>query len=151
MNYYKNNKDDIKKIDDAELPITLEKDSYYIKGKIDLILNQDGNYTLIDFKSQQKINSEDLLQKYKLQMATYSNLIQQKNGIDVDEAYIYWTGEENPQDAKMKLKIKDNDIKKANHHFDSVVEKITGRNYKVKENPPKKICRECDFRYNCNE
>ncbi|MCK8825794.1 ATP-dependent DNA helicase [Fuchsiella alkaliacetigena] len=150
INYYKNNEDMINKIDEVELPITVEKPSYYINGKIDLILNEKGNYKLVDFKSQQKIESKKLLKKYKLQMATYSNLIQTKHGVDIKEAYIYWTGEDDPQKAKMPLEIESKDITKADNHFDNVVGKIINNNFNVKEKPSNKICKECDFRYNCD-
>ncbi|MGM0411401.1 MAG: ATP-dependent DNA helicase [Bacillota bacterium] len=151
LNYYVNNKSELKKVNEAEMPVAIEKDDYYINGKIDLVLNDSGNYELVDFKSQKKIESPNLLKKYELQMATYSNLIKQKYGIEVKDAYIYWAGEKDPSDAKMSLEIEDEDVKKADDHFDNIVNKIQNKEFEVEETPPRKICRECDFRYACQE
>lgn len=151
INYYNNNKDIISRVKEAEVSITIEKPKYYLNGNIDVVLGEDNKYELWDFKSQQKTDFVGVMDKYKLQMATYVSLIKNKLGIDVERTYIYWTSEDNKDSAKMLIDVKQVDIENANKHFDSVVDKILSKNYTVVEKPPKKICRECDFRYCCTE
>lgn len=151
INYYNNNKSIIPRVKETEVSLTVEKDNYYLNGKIDVIVGEDGGYELWDFKSQSKTEFAGVIDKYRMQMATYVDLIEKKLGINVDRTFIYWTSEENINKAKMPVNVSSNDVSRAEKHFDDVVNNILTKNYKIVSKPNKKTCRECDFRYQCNE
>ncbi|MCC3145800.1 ATP-dependent helicase [Halanaerobium sp. Z-7514] len=151
IRYYKNNQDLIGKISESELNISIEKPDYFISGKIDIIIDDDGKYKLVDLKATKPEESEEKLEQYRLQLATYANLLKDKHGIDIENAMIYYTGAKNQKEAKMNISIEDKDFQKANDKFDNIVRKIKNEEFILKNLPPKKICSECDFRFFCNQ
>jgi DNA helicase-2/ATP-dependent DNA helicase PcrA len=151
IRYYKNNQDLIGKISESELNISIEKPDYFISGKIDIIIDDDGKYKLIDLKATKPEESEEKLEQYKLQLATYANLLKDKHGINIENAMIYYTGVKNPGEAKVSISIEDKDFQEANDKFDNIVRKIKDEEFSLEKLPPKKICSECDFRFFCNQ
>ncbi|ADQ14485.1 ATP-dependent DNA helicase [Halanaerobium hydrogeniformans] len=151
IRYYKNNQELIEKISESELNISIEKPDYFISGKIDIILDDEGKYHLIDIKATKPEESEEKMEKYKFQLATYANLLKNKHEVNIENAMIYFTGAKNPEEAKVNISINDKDFKEANYKFDNIVKKIQNEKFALESFPPKKICRECDFRFFCNQ
>ncbi|MFW6030356.1 MAG: CRISPR-associated protein Cas4 [Halanaerobiales bacterium] len=134
---------------ESELNISIEKTDYFISGKIDIIIKDDGKYKLVDLKSTKPEKSEEKIEQYKLQLATYANLLKDK--INIDNAIIYYTGAKNPGEARVNIPIDNKDFQEANDKFDNIVRKIKDEEFSLENLPPKKICSECDFRFFCKQ
>jgi len=151
LNYIKNNQDELHRIIETEVPITVEKGTYYLTGKIDLLLGEDGKLEVMDFKAQKRpIEPNDPRIKSNVkQLAIYAHVLDQKYDKKPDRLYVYWTGEDNKNKALMHIPIGSHDIDSAGRHFDEVVEKIRNKDFQVRTKPPTRICLDCDFRHNC--
>jgi len=151
LNYFKNNQEQLKRVIETEVPIAVEKDTYYLSGKIDLLLGEDGKLEVLDFKSQRRPEDDNdpRFGSCKKQLSVYAHALDVKHGTKPERLYVYWTGEENKNKALMEFGITDQDIDEAGRHFDEVVEKINKKDFTIKTKPPQRICLECDFRHNC--
>ena len=64
--------------------------SSQIQGIIDLYYtNQNGNITLVDFKTDNLEKEEMFVQKYKLQLDIYRRALEKLTGMNVEKTYIY--------------------------------------------------------------
>lgn len=64
--YFKNNKDIFRRVIETEVDVSVEKDSYIISGKVDLLLGKDRELEVLDFKSQPRPNAKDpMTERYK--------------------------------------------------------------------------------------
>jgi len=151
VNYHENNKSLIRKINKAELSINIERPEYFINGKIDIIVDDNGKYKLIDLKATKPEESKEKIEQYKMQLATYSNLVKEKHDIEIDEALIYYTGANKPDDSLINLKLDNLEYQKANKKFDEIAEKINNQEFNLIEVPSNKVCKECDFRFYCDQ
>lgn len=153
LNYYNNNREELKRVIETEVPIAVEKETYYLSGKVDLLLGDDGKLEVIDFKSQRipEDKNDPRLGSYQKQLTIYAHALDVKHGKKPERLYVYWTGEEDKNKALMQFPVTARDIDQAGRHFDDVVEKIINKDFTVQKKPPKRICLDCDFRYNCRE
>lgn len=155
-NYLKNSPDILNRVRQTEVPIVVDKQSYYLTGIIDVLLGEDGKWELLDFKANQRIDDADnlRLQNYKLQLATYGRAIEEKLGIRPERFSIYWTGEREKKKAYMPLAISRSDMEAAHDHFDAVARSIMAGNFALtpprKHKLDRKVCQECDFRWGCS-
>ncbi len=61
-----------------------------IQGVIDLYFeNEDGSYTLVDFKTDNIIDKEEFVSRYKLQLDIYKDALAYINGYRIKNTYIY--------------------------------------------------------------
>jgi DNA helicase-2/ATP-dependent DNA helicase PcrA len=51
MNYFRQNCDEMRRVIQTEVDVSLEKDGYILVGKVDLLLGSDGKLELLDFKN----------------------------------------------------------------------------------------------------
>jgi DNA helicase-2/ATP-dependent DNA helicase PcrA len=150
LNYFRNNKDMISKVQETEYEVVLEKSNYYLKGILDLIRGEDGKIDILDFKAQPRPEPENsALECYRRQLAVYSHIVKEKKGIEPARTIIYWTGEEEKSKAIMEIGISDEKVKDVADHFDKIVRKIRNKEFEVSNKPDKKVCDECDFRHCC--
>lgn len=149
LNYFKNNQDSLKRIVETEVDITVEKDTYYLTGRVDLIRGKDGKLELVDFKSQERPKSNDrIVSSCHKQLATYTHGLKEM-GKNPERAIAYWTGEADKKNAVMEMPISEKDVDAAAKHFEEVVKRIRKKDFRIPPNIDKKICRDCDFRHNC--
>jgi DNA helicase-2/ATP-dependent DNA helicase PcrA len=151
LKYVDRHKDSWDTIKEAEVEVSLVKDQYILKGKIDLIKGKNGTVEIIDFKSGDKPdieNDSDALDRNKRQLEVYSHLVEQLTGEIVSRMHLYYTKEEkgNPYISFEKKNLSvENTIKE----FDTIVNKIESQDFSIKERP-KKICGDCDMRFYCD-
>ena len=50
MNYFRQNKQELKRIVETEVDVSVEKDGYILTGKIDLLMGSDGRMELLKIK-----------------------------------------------------------------------------------------------------
>lgn len=150
LNYWKNNLDQIARVVETEIDVSLEKDGYILNGAIDLVLADDGSLEVLDFKAQSRPPADSpIITTYYKQLCIYAHLLQQRQGRTPDRLLIYWTGEETRTEAVMEFKYDPSDVGDAVSHFDRVVREIQSQNFLVPAPPDKKVCTECDFRQLC--
>ncbi|MGM0806465.1 MAG: ATP-dependent helicase [Bacillota bacterium] len=148
--YIELHKDDWKKIKGAEVELSLVKENYIIKGQIDLIRGNAGTVEIIDFKSEKKPKlDQERLNHYQKQLEVYAYLVEEKENLKVSKMHLYYTGEteKSPYISFEKSALA---VKETIKAFDSTVQNIEKRSYRVK-NRPKQHCPNCDMRYYCNK
>ncbi len=151
MNYFRQNQDEMSRVLETEVDVSLEKDDYILTGKVDLLLGGDGKLELLDFKtSQRPTNSPDLIAAYERQLCTYAHILEQRYNKHVDRLLLYWTSEARKEDALMVLPYQPECADKAGMHFDTTVGRVQAREFSVLTAPEAKICQECDLRTLCH-
>jgi DNA helicase-2/ATP-dependent DNA helicase PcrA len=150
INYFIQNYDILAKIVETEVEVSVEKLTYILSGKIDLIFEENGTYNILDFKTDQKPESDDpLLQLYYKQLYIYAYILKERYGVYPKKLYIYWTSIADREQALVEIPFNENDIRRAGEYFDTIITFIQNKKFKVKEAPKQKICRECDFKKHC--
>lgn len=136
---------------EAEVELSLLKDTYVLTGNVDLIQAEDGAWEIIDFKSEKKpdlIDDAYKLARYRRQLQIYAHLFEEKRGVRVERMALYYTGEEagNP---RITFPRETADIKGTIDQVDSVIGRIIAKDYGMQERP-EKLCKNCDFRSFCD-
>lgn len=139
------------RLKEAEVDISMVKDTYILSGSVDLIRGDGDTVELIDFKAEKKpdlVRDRERLQQYRKQLEVYAHLVEERTGHRVSRTHLYYTGEEsgNPFISWDK---DDKAIDRTMADFDRIVGRIEGRDYRMKSRPGKK-CEDCDMRYYCD-
>lgn len=139
------------RIKEAEVEISLVKDTYILKGSVDLIRGEQGTVEIVDFKSEKKPDLErdqERLKQYQRQLEVYAHLVEERTGQKVSKMHLYYTGEEsgNPY---VTFEKNPKAIAGTIAEFDKVVGRIEGRDYGMKARPHK-MCVDCDMRPFCD-
>ncbi len=139
------------RLKEAEVDISMVKDTYILSGSVDLIRGEGDTVELIDFKAEKKpdlVRDRERLQQYRKQLEVYAHLVEKRTGHRVSRTHLYYTGEEsgNPfitwdKDSKA--------IDRTMADFDRIVGRIEGRDYRMRARPGKK-CEDCDMRFYCD-
>lgn len=151
MNYFDQNQDMIGRIVETEVDVSVEKEGRYIlTGRVDLLVGVDDKLELLDFKSQPKPDPGDpRAERYYQQLLMYAHILEQRYGKQPDRLALYWTGENNRQNALMTFPYDPAKVNAAAQHFESVVTQIMSGDFRVKSPPAQRVCLECDFRTYC--
>jgi DNA helicase-2/ATP-dependent DNA helicase PcrA len=151
MNYFRQNRDEMRRVIQTEVDVSLEKEGYILAGKVDLLLGGDGKLELLDFKtSPRPKDSPELIAGYERQLCTYAHILQRRHGRHVDRLLLYWTSEARKEDALMVLPYDPRRVEEAGLHFDETVRRIQAREFTVTTPPEAAICKECDLRMLCH-
>jgi len=151
MNYFRQNRDEMRRIIQTEVDVSLEKNGYILTGKVDLLLGGDGKLELLDFKtSPRPKENPELIAAYERQLCLYAHILEQRYGHRVDRLMLYWTSEPTKEDALMVLPYEPRKVEEAGRYFDQVVARIQAKEFKVKAPPEPGICKECDLRLLCH-
>lgn len=150
MNYFRQNRDEMRRVIQTEVDVSLEKDGYILSGKVDLLLGGDGKLELLDFKtSPRPTDSPTLLDAYERQLCTYAHILERRYDKRVDRLFLYWTAEAQKDKALMAFPYRPERIDEAGRYFDEVVARIQAGEFQVKQPPETAICKECDLRGLC--
>ena len=69
---------------------TLEDgENLFLQGIIDTAFEEDGEWILVDYKTDRVKSGEDLIKRYKIQMDLYKEALQRLTGMPVKGSYIY--------------------------------------------------------------
>lgn len=153
QNYAEHEKNNWSRIKEAEVDVSFIEQDYILKGKVDLIRNDNGHVDIVDFKSEKKpdINSKigrEHLEQYKRQLQIYAHIIEGKYGEKVDNMHLYYT---NAEDENPYISFARNDLAIAQtiDKVSDVVHKIERKDYSM-ERRVESQCGNCDMRYYCN-
>ena len=151
LNYFRQNRDEMRRVIQTEVDVSLEKDGYILAGKVDLLLGGDGKLELLDFKtSPRPKDSPELIAAYERQLCTYAHILERRHGRHVDRLLLYWTSEARKEDALMVLPYEPRRVEEAGLHFDDTVRRIQAREFAVRTPPEAAICKECDLKVLCH-
>ena len=155
LNYKNRQAGNWDQIIEAEVDVSLVKDTYILNGTIDLIQGENETVEIVDFKSERlkpDINSpedREKLNRYRRQLEIYAHLVEERTGYEVSRMHLYYTGEEsgNPYISFLKKRAK---IEETMAAFDRVVELIESKNYAMSGvEKCDKLCSNCDMRFYC--
>ena len=150
MHYFLQNQEEMQRVIETEVDVSVEKDGYILTGKVDLLLGGDGRLELLDFKtSPRPAHSPALLAGYERQLCTYAHILETRYGKRPDRLLLYWTAEPRKQDALMEFPYRPERVAAAGTYFDQVVAKILQKDFTMQAPPEPNICKECDFRRYC--
>lgn len=150
MNYFRQNRQEMRRVVETEVDVSVEKEGYVLTGKVDLLMGADGKLELLDFKTTEKpINSPDLIAAYERQLATYAHILEVRHGKRPERLMLYWTSEPNKEEALMELPYRPEVVEEAGAYFDQVVGRIQNKEFAVVQPPEPKICKECDMKTFC--
>lgn len=150
MSYFRQNREEMGRVIQTEVDVSLEKNGYILSGKVDLLLGGDGKLELLDFKtSPRPTDSPALLATYERQLCTYAHILERRYEKLVDRLLLYWTAEERKDKAVMAFPYCPERIEEAGHYFDHVVARIQAEEFRVTQPPEATICKECDLRGLC--
>ena len=151
LDYFNQNRDEMSRVIQTEVDVSLEKDGYILSGKVDLLLGGDGKLELLDFKtSPRPKHSPELIAAYERQLCTYAHIMERRHGRHVDRLLLYWTSEPRKQDALMVLPYDPKRVEEAGLYFDETVRRIQAREFAVTTPPEAAICKECDLKILCH-
>jgi DNA helicase-2/ATP-dependent DNA helicase PcrA len=151
INYFRQNQDEMRRVIQTEVDVSLEKDGYILTGKVDLLLGGDGKLELLDFKtSPRPKESPELIAAYERQLCTYAHILEHRHGRHVDRLLLYWTSEPRKEEALMVLPYDPRKVEEAGRHFDETVRRIQAHEFEVRMRPEPAICKECDLRLLCH-
>lgn len=151
MNYFRQNQEEMQRVIETEVDVSVEKDGYILTGKVDLLMGGDGRLELLDFKTSPKpVDSPALLTTYERQLCTYAHILEQRYGKRPDRLLLYWTAEPRKADALMAFPYRPERVVEAGVYFDQVVAKILRKDFTIQTVPEKTICKECDLRRFCH-
>jgi DNA helicase-2/ATP-dependent DNA helicase PcrA len=151
MNYFRQNREEMRRVIQTEVDVSLEKEGYILPGKVDLLLGGDGKLELLDFKtSPRPTDSPALLDAYERQLFTYAHILERRYDKRVDRLLLYWTAEERKEKAVMAFPYRPERIDEAGRYFDQVVARIQAEEFQVTQPPEAAICKECVVRLLCH-
>ena len=136
---------------ETEVEVSLVKDTYLLKGHVDLIRGEEGTVEIVDFKSETKpdlVSEREKVDRYRRQLEVYAHIIEGRTGHKISKMHLYYTGEDdsNPyitfdKDARS--------IEKTMEVFDGVVERIENKDFEIASRPDR-LCRNCDMKAYCD-
>jgi len=148
--YWKQNREYLDGVEEAEVDVSLEKDSYVLVGSIDLVSNSDGTFEILDFKTGPMPEAGDaLLDSYYRQLCIYAHIYQGRTGRKPDQLVLYWTGEYERETARMVFPYIESDVDLAMDYFEAIVGEIAAQNFIMEHAPDANVCKECDFKSYC--
>lgn len=143
-------------IKEAEVPVSLQKETYILEGQIDLIQGKGDTVEILDFKSGDKpdVNTTDkdereCLDRYKRQLEIYSHIVEQRYGKKVSRMHLFYTAEESGNPL-ISYNFDSSAINQTINHVTEVVEKIESKNFKLTSKRKGKQCTECDLKCFCD-
>lgn len=121
---------------------------HYVQGFIDVIEEKDGFVQLVDYKTS---NKGDITPQYRLQLAIYAVLYQEKHGRPPDEVGIYFL-KHDPNEPKM-LSVDEDLMKEALFEIEQVHMSTESENIADYPKKPGPLCKyrtgQCDFYEKC--
>lgn len=157
FNYRDQNKGLWHRIKEAEVDVSLVKEDYILRGKIDLVEGENNTVELVDFKSGEKpdVNTRDeykrrMLNQYRRQLEIYAYLVEERYGQKVSAMHLYYPKEENGN-PRITYRYQRKDIENTIEAFEDVVKKIERKDFSMEGyRRNEKHCSDCDLRFYCN-
>lgn len=150
-NYVSQNLVEMQHIEEIEVDVPIEKDTYVLTGRIDVLRKHNGVLELLDFKTDYRPEPDDpRLVDYERQLCIYASVLEKRHGIRPERLILYWTKESRREDAVMAFRYSPEMVERVGHSIDSIVASITEKKFRI-TTPPEKdgVCRGCDIQHTC--
>lgn len=151
IRYYEREQKNFDHLKEAEVEVSFVKESYILKGKIDLIRGKGDTVEIIDFKSEGKpdVNTErQELEQYRRQLEIYAHIVEGRQNVKVSKMHLYYTGEDSGNPF-VTFDRGNSNIDGTINEIDKVVARIENKDFAIKERPLKS-CKNCDIRFHCD-
>ncbi len=144
-----------RRVERAELPVSVKKEGFYLKGVIDVLLRGEDGLEIWDFKSMKnpkREGRERLLETYQKQLKFYGMMLSQK-GKKVSRLALCFLNEYLEKDPE-PLEFFDPEQEEGFwEEVKGVLKKIeeckSKNSWPFPEAPDVKTCKACDFRFCC--
>ena len=136
---------------ETEVEVSLVKDTYLLKGHVDLIRGEGDTVEIVDFKSERKpdlFGERERLDRYRRQLEVYAHIIEGRTGHKISKMHLYYTGEED-SNPYVSFDKNTRSIDRTMTAFDGVVERIEAKNFEISARPAK-LCKNCDMKAYCD-
>ena len=141
--YIEDEKDNFKYIKKVEASEFRVENNYILYGQIDLILEDENEIKIIDFKTG-KYNEIEFSSNYRQQLSLYKLLLQKKYDKEI-KTYLYYLEED---ESKKEILIDDEDLKEDFENINKTVQDILNKKFpKIPYN--QNICGLCEFKNYC--
>ncbi|MGL4999102.1 MAG: ATP-dependent helicase [Cetobacterium sp.] len=128
----------------AEKNIFILRGDYTIEGTLDLIIEEDDGFKIIDFKTGTDSLDKENLEKYILQIKLYCYLLSLNSSKKVIGGEIYFVKTE----KKIEIKYSFGDEKEILEEFDEISQNILEGKFSEKSTSKEK-CLKCEFKKHC--
>ena len=146
VDYFKNYKEIYQNIKDCEIKVSFIRDEYIIEGIADLVIEKDGEFEIIDFKTG-KLGKN--IEEYKSQLRIYAMLLSEKYQKKIKKAKLFYITEKR-ENKIIEVSINEDEIENTIKNFDIVAKKIVNNDFEV-EYTPKKLCENCILKKYCEK
>ena len=136
---------------ETEVEVSLVKNTYLLKGHVDLIRGEGNTVEIVDFKSERKpdlFGERERLDRYRRQLEVYAHIIEGRTGHKISKMHLYYTGEEN-SNPYVSFDKNTCSIDRTMAAFDGVVERIEAKDFEISDRPAK-LCKNCDMKAYCD-
>ena len=141
--YIEDEKDNFKYIKKVEASEYRVEENYILYGQIDLILEDENEIKIIDFKTG-KYNEIEFSSNYRQQLSLYKLLLQKKYDKDI-KTYLYYLEEDEP---KKEIFIDEKDLEEDLENIEKTSQDILNKKFeKIPYN--QNICGLCEFKNYC--
>ncbi len=150
LNYFRRNAQELDKVRDAEVNVSLVKKDYILRGTIDLIKGKGNTVEIIDFKSEAKPDPANVqsYQRYQKQLETYAHIVEERHGLHVSQMHLYYTGEGNGNPL-ITFEKNQRHIDQTMQEFDAIIQRIECKDFRISQRQ-KRVCKNCDLRFYCD-
>ena len=150
LNYARRERRTWDRVRETEVAVSLVKDSYLLKGHVDLIRVEDGTVEIVDFKTEQKpVNiDQESVDRYRRQLEVYAHTIEERTGHKVSKMHLYYTGADDG-DPYVSFDKDARSIDQTMAMFDGIVARIEDRDFEIASRP-EKLCGNCDMKAYCD-
>ncbi|MGH2479689.1 MAG: PD-(D/E)XK nuclease family protein, partial [Ktedonobacteraceae bacterium] len=136
LNYYQQNQQALRTIHAAEFPVQIDRDTYVLRGKVDLLIKGEQGLEVIDFKTQRRPAEDAMhLARYQQQLQLYASALQHHLGESPRRLWLYWTAEERRANALMEVSCDRDEIKQVIASVDKLAEKIQQKDFDIRTPP----------------
>lgn len=135
---------DFLNIKECEFKIYHLEENFIFNGTIDMILEIQGKYIVIDFKTG--IYNEEKIEEYRKQLEFYIYLVKNNFSCENVVGELYFLDEEI---LKIRLEIEKKDIEKRVFYAKKIVNKILSKDFYRKNYDI--YCEKCEFRWYCEK
>lgn len=150
LNYVSQNRREIQQVKKTEVDISLTKDDHIFTGRIDLLMEKDGAYEIMDFKVGPRPKPDaDQLINYERQLYTYASAFEQCYHRRPAKLWLYWTEMPRREDALMEIPYHADVAERVNRSFDAVARSINEKDFHIATLPERHTCEHCDLQHLC--
>lgn len=145
------------RIVDTEHRLQSNREDFVLEGIVDVLAKEDREgHEIWDYKAGQRPSAGSELEDYRAQLNTYAELYRYQQGHYPDGGVIYFLGEENRDDAILRMTFEEGTVESSLDAFEQTVQAIEkdreSRDWfsiTPGEVPSDQTCAECDIRWNC--